>query len=313
MFLEFGSMEDRQRTAAPSPSPSPWHAPGRAWTAIVPFFNERDHLATTLASLAAQYEPPAIVLVDNASTDGSAAVGMAACHRLGLPVTLIEERRPGKVAALAAGLAHVHTPFVATCDADTWYPVDYLARAQALLERDGCVAAGAFFVDRKAGALARLAAAIGILAAARLLPAQCHAGGAGQAFNTQALRLAGGFDPARWEYVLEDHEIIHRIMRWGAMHYGASLWCAPLRRPRDRRSVRWTLIERLVYIATIGTRGDWFFYNFLARRLAARGLSSQSLRETPFQSLQLPSIPFQPSQLQPIQGGARVTTDPVCG
>jgi len=269
--------------------------PRSGWSVLLPFFNERDCIAETVTSLAQQDERPLVILIDNASSDDSAEVAVAACRAHDLPYVLVHERRPGKVAALAAGLACVTTPFVATCDADSWYPAHYLATAQALLERPGVAAAGAYFVPRAAGTAQRVAAALHINLAARLLPGQCHAGGAGQVFRTAALRGAGGFDPQRWNLVLEDHEIVHRVLRHGMMEYGSALWCSPSPRKRDRASVRWTLAERLCYIAAAATgTGDWFFYNHLAARLAARQLSSDRLRERRYQRETAPAAMFAP-------------------
>ena len=266
------------------------------WSVLLPFFNERDCIADTVASLARQDERPLVILIDNASTDGSAELAVAACRDHDVPYVLVHERRPGKVAALAAGLACVTTPFVATCDADTWYPAHYLATAQTLLERPGVAAAGAFFVARAAGTAQRVAAALHVKLIARLLPSQCHAGGAGQVFRTAALRGAGGFDPQRWNLVLEDHEIIHRVLKHGAMGYSTGLWCSPSPRKRDRASVRWTLAERLCYIAAAAAQaGDWFFYNHLAGRLAARQLSSDRLRERRYQRATAPAVTFAPA------------------
>ena len=251
------------------------------WTVLVPFFNECDFLDGTLASLAAQTVRPRVILIDNASTDGSGAIAAAACRRLGLDHELLVEARPGKVAALELGLTRVATPYVATCDADTWYPPQYLAEAEALLER-GIAVAGAFFVAPTADERTRRREGRRITTTARLLRGQCHTGGAGQAFRTDALRQAGGFDPQRWSYVLEDHEVIHRVMKHGAMRYARGLWCCPSPRPRDRASIRWTLAERLLYCIAAPVAGDWFFYRFLAARLSARRLTSERMRERQF-------------------------------
>ena len=277
MFKTFGEVD---ALTAPTPDrDDAW----REWTVLLPFFNERDFLEGTLASLARQTEPPLVILIDNGSTDGSGAVARAACVRLRLAHVLLREPTPGKVAALASGFAMVNTPYVATCDADTWYPEHYLATARAVLERDDCAAAGAYFVAADAGKWQRLGKALHIIAAAALLPGQCHAGGAGQVFRTRALRRAGGFDPGRWNMVLEDHEIMHRVRDHGRLGYHSGLWCAPAPRDRDRASTRWTLAERLCYHATTAWAGDWFFYGFLAHRLAARCLSSERLRERAYQ------------------------------
>jgi glycosyltransferase involved in cell wall biosynthesis len=255
----------------------------RDWTVLLPFFNERDFLEGALASLTQQTEAPLVILIDNGSTDGSGAIARAACVRLQLAHVLLSEPIPGKVAALASGLALVDTPYVATCDADTWYPETYLATARAVLERGGRAAAGAYFVAPEASKWQRLSKALHILAASMLLPGQCHAGGAGQVFRTAQLRRAGGFDPGRWNMVLEDHEIMHRVRDHGRLGYHSGLWCAPAPRERDRASTRWTLAERLCYHATTPWAGDWFFYGFLADRLAARRLSSERLRERVYQ------------------------------
>ena len=49
--------------------------PAPQWSVVVPYFNEKDYLPATLASLLAQeLKPFQVILVDNASTDGSAEV-----------------------------------------------------------------------------------------------------------------------------------------------------------------------------------------------------------------------------------------------
>ena len=254
------------------------------WNVLVPFFNESTCLVSTLESLAAQTVRPRIILIDNGSTDGSAAIARAACHRLRLDHELLTEARPGKVAALATGLTRVTSPYVATCDADTWYPPHYLAEAQRVLER-GHAVAGAFFVPAAADAGTRRREGRRIATTALLLRGQCHTGGAGQAFRTDVLRRAGGFDPRRWGFVLEDHEVIHRVMKHGSMRYAARLWCSPSPRDRDRASIRWTLAERLLYCVAAPVAGDWFFYRFLAARLRGRRLTSERIRERPFQDV----------------------------
>jgi glycosyltransferase involved in cell wall biosynthesis len=276
--------------AASISSPAPWDGAITeswelyGWTVLLPFFNERRFLARTIASLAAQDRAFRLILIDNGSTDGGADIARATCRRLGLAFTLLRESRPGKVAALAAGLAAVRTNFVATCDADSWYPRDYLSQATKLLATDGAVAAGAFFVGEGAkregvGMPRRLRFAT------RLMPRQCHSGGAGQVFRTAGLRRIGGFDPARWDLVLEDHEIMHRIVTIGSIEYGRHFWCAPAVRRRDRGPIRWTLGERLLYHVAPTAWRDRFFYNFLAPRLRARRLGSACLRENPYHQL----------------------------
>lgn len=263
------------------------------WTVLIPFFNERDYIAATIASIAAQSPRLTLILVDNGSTDDGAAVAVATCRRHGVDHLLLTEATPGKVAALRAGLGWVRTRWVATCDADTVYPPHYLAAAGAVLSQPGRVVAGSYFVAPDAGDDERKAKARTFLTATRLLPRQCHTGGAGQAFCTATLRAAGGFNADCWNYVLEDHEVIHRVMRHGTMGYARDLWCRPSPRERDRESIRWTLFERLLYSAAAPWSGDWFFYSFLAARLRSRRLSSQRIRERQYQHNEGPA--FAPS------------------
>ena len=252
----------------------------RVWTVIIPFHNEENYIADTIASIAAQTMSCDLVLVDNGSTDASAAVARAAAQAHGLDHVLVHEARRGKVAALKAGLKLVSTRFVATCDADTLYPAHYLASAADLLAQPGCAVAGAYFVSRDWTLKDQRKASRRVRRAARQMPGQCHTGGAGQAFDTASLRRAGGFDPDRWNFVLEDHEIIHRVLKYGRMAYSNALWCMPSTRDRRRVSTRWTLVERLVYHTTVTWRGDWFFGRFLGPRLERRRLTSEGLRET---------------------------------
>jgi len=271
-------VDGRVRPANP-PASRPRGSPP-AWSIIVPFFNEREALPLVLASLSAQTEPFQLILVDNGSTDSSVAYLRRRLAE-GFPgAVLISEPKPGKVAALAAGLRRVTTPYLATCDADTWYPPQYLWEAQKLMEASGPTVhgAGAYFVADPSSRASRMIGALHWLGAARLLPRQTHTGGAGQVFRTESLRGAGGFDPARWPYVLEDHEIGQRLLKLGRVIYGRGLWCAPSSRPRERGAVSWTLAERLLYHFTPARAKDWYFYGFLGPRLAARGLLSHRLR-----------------------------------
>jgi len=260
-------------------------APHAEWSVVIPFYNEEAFLAATLRSIAAQTKKPArVVLVDNGSTDGSRAAAEAAIAECDGPaVIILREPTPGKAAALRTGLAEIDTEFVAACDADTFYPREYLAKADRLFaERGETLAAALAFGVRDAESFAgRVARAKGAIAA-RLMPSQAHSGGFGQCFRMSALRRAGGFDPAIWPFCLMDHEIIHRVSKAGAVAHAYEFWCSPSDRRADRRRVRWTLAERLLY-HTIPKEGrDWLFYRWLAPRFAARGLSALNLRERPW-------------------------------
>lgn len=269
---ELAAISDRNSNRASSKIERRVFADSARWTVIIPFRNEARLIANTLRCVAAQTVRLQLVLVDNGSTDLSVALATAECARLNLKYQLIREPEVGKVRALAAGLAMVKTPFVATFDADTIYPADYLDVAERLLELDCSAAAQAYYTFPAWKPWRRLIAAIKLTAAARLLPHQCHNGGAGQVFRTHALRASGGFDPDRWNLILEDHEIVHRIRGIGQIRYSRDFWCSPARRERDQPSTRWSLGERLAYHLTPAALQSQFFYGFLGPRLARRSM-----------------------------------------
>ncbi len=102
-------------------------------TILLPYFNERGWLRRTIDSLAAQSEQRfQLLLIDNASTDGGVAEADAAAAIFGARASGMHVAEAGKTQALAAALQQVHTPYVAVCDADTFYPPQYVANILAL-------------------------------------------------------------------------------------------------------------------------------------------------------------------------------------
>lgn len=253
---------------------------GLSLAVVVPFYNEEALLPATLESLAAQTRrPDQLVLVDNGSTDASSKVCREFLARSGIGGAIYAEPRPGKINALETGCRFIRTDIVAFCDADTHYPPQYFETAAAILARKPKLAGvmapdlPAPPADIRTRLLHFKKRAVGVL-----LAKQCHTGGFGQIFRTAMLRAAGGYSAAQWPYVLEDHEIAHRMLKQGPLHASADLWCVPSTRRTDRTNVSWTLAERLLYHATPFARKDWFFYEFLARRFEARNLANTNLR-----------------------------------
>ena len=248
------------------------------WTCIIPYFNEASVIERCLTSLAAQSSPPKIILVDNGSTDTGRLIAERCCTANRLEFESLTEPIPGKVAALAKGLAATTTALVATCDADTFYPPCYLSSAGGLLTRTSVVAVGAVLISDPTATVRSLAQRIHLRIAARAAPWQCHSGGAGQAFRTDALRQVGGFDPTIWNLVLEDHEIMARLGVNGHIAYSSALWCNPLTRLDRHKRVGWSLSERLCYHMTTRRSLPAFFAGYLAPRLAQREQWSTKLR-----------------------------------
>jgi hopene-associated glycosyltransferase HpnB len=89
-------------------------------TVVIPARNEADHIGETLASLAEQGVAPKVILVDDGSTDGTAALARKVS---GLNLTIIEGAPlpagwSGKLWALEQGVGEVDTPLTLLLDAD---------------------------------------------------------------------------------------------------------------------------------------------------------------------------------------------------
>jgi GT2 family glycosyltransferase len=93
-------------------------------TVVVASQNRRDELLTTLP----RHEAP-VVLVDNASTDGTAE----AVREAHPEVTVIRLDRNVGARARTVGVARAGTPFVAFADDDSWWAPGDLARAVAVM------------------------------------------------------------------------------------------------------------------------------------------------------------------------------------
>lgn len=103
---------------------------------VVPVRDDAEHLRACLAALARQTVPPLeVVVVDNASSDGSAAVARAAGARV------VHEPRVGIPAAAATGYDAARGSVIARLDADSVPPEDWVERLARALERRPGVAA----------------------------------------------------------------------------------------------------------------------------------------------------------------------------
>lgn len=99
---------------------------------LISTYNGRDKLGSTLEALAHLDRSATggveLIVVDNASTDGTSEFVRTKWSGLGspFPLLLLNEPRPGKLHAQELGLAHVQFPFVVICDDDNSLFPDYL-------------------------------------------------------------------------------------------------------------------------------------------------------------------------------------------
>lgn len=257
------------------------HPPHR-WAIVIPFYNEEKFIAPTIACARSQdWHDLVIIPVDNGSTDGSHALvtGLAA----GDPrVHLTQEAEPGQTCALQHGFRlaqQLGADRIAFWDADTIYEPDYISRANALIGEDPRIV-GAQAVDLYApkSALASRWQRWRLALTSRILWDQGHTGTFGQAFRIDALARAGGPKSPNWPFVLHDHELINRVVKHGRLRMHKDHVCWPSDRRVANTHVRWNLTERLLYALTPFAAKDWFFYRFLNKRLAARGMWESGLR-----------------------------------
>ena len=119
----------------------------RPVSVVVPAFNERRTIAATVLSLAASEHPVEIVVVDDGSTDGTAA----AVERLGLPnVRVLRKPNGGKPSALNVGIAAARQDIVVMLDGDTVFEPSTVGNLVAPFvdPRVGAVAGNARVADR---------------------------------------------------------------------------------------------------------------------------------------------------------------------
>jgi glycosyltransferase involved in cell wall biosynthesis len=189
---------------------------------VVPARNEARRLPEGLARLCQQAAAlpmrAAVVVVDSASTDATAAV-VRDFPRGPVPVSLLRCERPGKGIAVRAGLLATRAPFVGFCDADMATDLAALDVAVGLLAAGhpmviGSRALDGSVVEARSSAVRRVGAATFRALARQIVPdatdTQC-----GFKFFTGPLARAAAL-PLRTAGFAFDVELIARCQRLGA-------------------------------------------------------------------------------------------------
>jgi biofilm PGA synthesis N-glycosyltransferase PgaC len=223
-FLMASLMLDRQPTLR-------MVAPTDAVTVIVAARNESRGIADTLERIAKQDHagPITVLVADNGSTDGTAAVAKAAAVRLGLDLAVVREDRPGKSHALNTALAVVATPLVITVDADTALHHTAVRQLVARLgsgPEDVQAVAGAVLVRNSRQSvwtsMQEWDYFLGISSIKRMqgmYQGTLVAQGAFSLYRTEALRAVGGWPDAIGEDI---------VVTWQLMARGGRVYFEPL-------------------------------------------------------------------------------------
>lgn len=115
---------------------------------IVPIYNSAAHLCRCLDSLRAQtWQEIEVLLIDDGSTDGSAAIAARFCAA-DARFRYFFQQNAGVSAARNTGLMHASGDFIGFCDSDDYVDADmYAALCRLLTETGADVAACAYHVE----------------------------------------------------------------------------------------------------------------------------------------------------------------------
>ncbi len=247
---------------------------------VLPYYNEQDYITPTLEAIAAQDTRDfRLIIVNNRSTDASPALVEAFLAASDIDFAHVEEDTPGVVPALMRGIALAQGEFIGFLNADTIYPPHYVSQCLVLFDANPA-ATSVMAIDLYATpdhALGRKRLQR-VLFASRVLPKKCHAGTYAQSWRLDPFRAAGAFDSAIWPYVLEDHEIMVRMMDKGPSVYDARHYCFPSTRRTNSAAVSWNAWEKIAYGLLPARMMPWFFYRHLAGKFARRKMLSEALR-----------------------------------
>ncbi len=186
-------------------------------TVVIPAYQAGAYLRVTLESLQQQTAvPEAVVVVDDGSTDDTAAIA----RQFG--VHLVQQAQKGPGAARNRGLELATTEFVAFLDADDWFAPDKLERAVAWLDQSeaACLATDAWIVrnDRLEGRKNQKRVVPTVLTMEHLLqdnPVVCSTVVA----RTAAVRAVGGFDEHPDLVATEDFDLWLRMSQREPLAY----------------------------------------------------------------------------------------------
>jgi GT2 family glycosyltransferase len=247
---------------------------------VVLTHNRVSELLRTLERLDRLPEAPAVIVVDNASADGTAG----AVARIFPRVRLLTRPANEGAAGRNAGVACVATPYVAFCDDDTWWAPGSLARAVEWM--DACPRLAAISARVLVGPSERLDPTCALMAKSPLpgagLPGPALAGFMAGAcvMRVQAFREVGGYEPRLLIGAEESLMSLDLLARGWQLAYGPDLVCH--HHPsasRDAPRRRWLLARNRLWVAwlRLPARMAWRETFDVLREAAREGIAWQAL------------------------------------
>ncbi len=189
-------------------------------TVVLCAHNEEKEIAHTIQAIFCQEYAGeiCILVVDNASTDGTKRVIQKMMERApaNRPIRYLYCDEKGKAHALNAGLAQVRTRYFITVDADTCLEDHAVQRIMDHIAAtgSGCVAGNLFVQNPKASLAARMQNYDYLLSIAAVKRYQGSynstlvAQGAFSAYQTEAVRKAGGWRPVMGEDIVLTYNLL---------------------------------------------------------------------------------------------------------
>jgi GT2 family glycosyltransferase len=217
---------------------------------VVLTYNRAAELAHTLEKLEALPERPGIIVVDNASSDGTALMVRARFPRC----RLVNAPSNMGAAGRNLGVAAVRTPYVAFCDDDTWWAAGALHHAARIFESHPRVAVinASVRVGPSCGAdpTCELMSRSPLPAAGLPGPALVGFMAGAAVFRVDAFRRAGGYEPRLFIGGEETLLALDILASGGAIVYVEELTLfhhpSPLRESARRR---WLLARNAAWVA----------------------------------------------------------------